>query len=50
MQFTVPIYLYIVCVCWVINHFQEASEQQRRTLELESRLTEANLLALKMQL
>jgi two-component sensor histidine kinase len=50
MQFTVPIYLCIVCVCWVINHFQEASEQQHRTLELESRLTEANLQALKMQL
>jgi hypothetical protein len=50
MQFTVPIYLCIVCVCWMINHFQEASEQQRRTLELESRLTEANLQALKMQL
>jgi len=50
MQFTVPIYLCIVCVCWVINHFQEASEQQRRTLELESRLTEANLQSLKMQL
>ena len=50
MQFTVPIYVCIVCVCWVVNHFQEASEQQRRTLELESRLTEANLQALKMQL
>jgi LytS/YehU family sensor histidine kinase len=50
MQFTVPIYVCIVCACWVVNHFQEASEQQRRTLELESRLTEANLQALKMQL
>jgi hypothetical protein len=49
-QFTVPIYLCIVCVCWVINHFQEASERERRTLELETRLTQANLQALKMQL
>ena len=49
-QFTVPIYLCIVCVCWVINHFQEAGERERRTLELETRLTQANLLALKMQL
>jgi two-component sensor histidine kinase len=49
-QFTVPIYLCIVCVCWVINHFQEASERERRTLELETRLTQANLQTLKMQL
>jgi two-component sensor histidine kinase len=50
MQLTVPIYLCIICVCWVVNHFREASEQQRRTLELESRLSQANLQALKMQL
>ena len=50
MQFTIPIYLCIVCVCWVSNHFQEASEQERRTLELETRLTQANLQTLKMQL
>jgi two-component sensor histidine kinase len=49
-QFTVPIYLCIVCVCWVINHFQETSDRERRTLELETRLTQANLRALKMQL
>jgi two-component sensor histidine kinase len=49
-QFTVPIYLCIICICWVINHFQETSERERRTLELETRLTQANLQALKMQL
>jgi len=49
-QFTVPIYLCIVCVCWVIGHFQESGERERRTLELESRLTQANLQTLKMQL
>jgi len=49
-QFTVPIYLCIVCVCWVIGHFQESGERERRTLELEARLTQANLRALKMQL
>jgi two-component sensor histidine kinase len=49
-QFTIPIYLCIVCICWVINHFQESSERERRTLELETRLTQANLRALKMQL
>jgi sensor histidine kinase YesM len=49
-QFTVPIYLCIVCVCWVIGHFQESGERERRTLELEARLSEANLKALKMQL
>lgn len=49
-QFTVPIYLCIVCVCWVIGHFQESGEREHRTLELETRLTKANLQALKMQL
>ena len=49
-QFTVPIYLCIVCVCWVLNHMQETGERERRTLELESRLTQANLHALRMQL
>jgi hypothetical protein len=49
-QFTVPIYLCIICICWVINHFQETAERERRTLELETRLTQANLQALKMQL
>jgi two-component sensor histidine kinase len=49
-QFTIPIYLCIVCVCWVINYFQEANDRERRTLELETRLNQANLQALKMQL
>jgi two-component sensor histidine kinase len=49
-QFTIPIYWCIVCVCWVVHHFQETSERERRTLELETRLTGANLQALKMQL
>jgi hypothetical protein len=49
-RLTVPIYLCIVCLCWLFNHYQEANERQHRTLELESRLTQANLQALKMQL
>jgi two-component sensor histidine kinase len=49
-QFTVPIYWCIACICWVTNHFQEAGERERRTLELETRLSQANLQALKMQL
>jgi two-component sensor histidine kinase len=49
-RLTLPIYLCIVCVCWLFNHYQEANERQRQTLELESRLTQANLQALKMQL
>lgn len=49
-QFTIPIYLCIICICWVINHFQETGERERRTLELETRLTQANLQTLKMQL
>lgn len=49
-QFTIPIYWCIVCICWAIGHFQEAGERERRTLELETRLTQANLDALKMQL
>lgn len=50
MQFTTPIYLCIVCLCWVLNHFQEARERERRSAELEQRLMQANLQALKMQL
>ena len=50
MQFTVPIYLCIICICWVISHFQEAGERERHTLELQTRLTQANLQTLKMQL
>jgi two-component sensor histidine kinase len=49
-QFTIPIYLCIISICWVLNHFQEAGERERRTLELETRLTQANLRTLKMQL
>src|SRR5262249_53296070 len=49
-QFTLPIYWCVVCICWVFNYFQESSERERRTLELETRLTQANLQALKMQL
>jgi two-component sensor histidine kinase len=49
-QFTAPIYWCIVCFCWVLNHFQETRERERRALELEKRLTQANLQALKMQL
>lgn len=49
-QFTIPIYWCIVCICWAVGHFQEAGERERRTLELEARLTQANLQALKMQL
>jgi len=49
-QFTIPVYWCIVCICWVIGHFQEANEREQRTLELETRLTQANLQALKMQL
>jgi two-component sensor histidine kinase len=50
LQFTTPIYLCIVCLCWVLNHFQEARERERRAAELEQRLMQANLQALKMQL
>ena len=49
-QFTIPVYWCIVCICWVIGHFQEANEREQRTLELETCLTQANLQALKMQL
>lgn len=49
-QFTIPVYWCVVCICWIVNHFQEARERERRAFELESRLTQANLRALKMQL
>ena len=49
-QFIVPIYWCIICVCWALNHLQESRERERRALELEARLAEANLRVLKMQL
>jgi hypothetical protein len=50
MQFTAPIYWWIVCGCWALNYFQESGERERRALELEARLNQANLQTLKMQL
>jgi two-component sensor histidine kinase len=49
-QSTVPIYWAIVCVTWVISYYQQLRERERRTLELEARLTQANLQTLKTQL
>jgi two-component sensor histidine kinase len=49
-QFTFPLYWCVAGICWGINHFQDAREHERRTLELETRLTQANLQTLKMQL
>ena len=49
-QFTIPVYWAIVCVTWVISYYQQLRERERRTLELEARLTQANLQTLKSQL
>lgn len=49
-QFAIPVYWCIVCVCWMIIHFREASKRESRTLELETLLMQSNLQALKMQL
>jgi len=49
-QSTIPIYWAIVCVTWVISYYQQLRERERRTLELEARLTRANLQTLKTQL
>jgi hypothetical protein len=50
IQFAAPIYWWIVCGCWALSHFQESGERERRALELEARLNQANLQALKVQL
>src|SRR5262245_22325600 len=49
-QSTIPIYWAIVCVTWVISYYQQLRERERRTLELETRLMQANLQTLKAQL
>jgi two-component sensor histidine kinase len=49
-QSTIPIYWAIVFVTWVFGYYQQLSERERRTLELESRLMQANLQTLKAQL
>ena len=50
IRFAAPIYWWMVCGCWALSHFQESRQRERRALELEARLTQANLQALKMQL
>jgi hypothetical protein len=50
IRFTTPIYCCIVCLCWVFTYFRESHERERRALELEKRLTQANLQTLKTQL
>lgn len=49
-QSAVPIYWTIVCVTWVLSYYQQLRERERRTLELEARLMQANLQTLKAQL
>jgi two-component sensor histidine kinase len=49
-QSTIPIYWAIVCVTWVVSSYQQLRERERRTLELEARLMQSNLQALKTQL
>src|SRR5262245_12638875 len=49
-QSNIPIYWAIVCVTWVISYYQQLRERERRTLELEARLMQANLQTLKTQL
>jgi hypothetical protein len=49
-QSTIPIYWAIVCVTWVVSYYQQLRERERRTLELEARLSQANLQTLKAQL
>jgi two-component sensor histidine kinase len=50
MQSTIPIYWAIVCVTWVVSYYRQLRERERRTLELEARLTQSNLQTLKAQL
>jgi two-component sensor histidine kinase len=49
-QSTIPIYWAIACVTWLISYYQQLRERERRTLELEARLMQANLQTLKTQL
>jgi two-component sensor histidine kinase len=49
-QSTIPIYWAIVCVTWVVSYYQQLRERERRTLELEACLMQANLQTLKTQL
>lgn len=49
-QYSVPIYWTIVGLVWVAGYHRQMGERERHTLELESRLTQANLQALKSQL
>lgn len=49
-QYTIPIYWVIVGLTWVAGYYRQLREGERQTLELETRLTQANLQTLRSQL
>ena len=49
-RFNVPIYWVIVSVAHALTYYRSSQERERKALELESRLSEAKLQSLRMQL
>ncbi len=49
-QYSIPIYWSIVALVWVAGYYRQLGERERHTLELEARLSQANLQALKSQI
>jgi LytS/YehU family sensor histidine kinase len=49
-RMNLPIYWIIVSIAQALTHYRRAQERERRAIELEARLTEARLDALRMQL
>jgi len=49
-RFNIPIYWVIVSIAHALTYYRRSEERARRALELESRLAEAKMQALRMQL
>lgn len=49
-QFSIPIYWVIVSIVHTLRYYRRSEERRHQALELEARLTEAKLQALRMQL
>jgi hypothetical protein len=46
----IPIYWVVVCIVHALTYYRRSQDRERKALELEARLTDAKLEALRMQL
>lgn len=49
-NFNVPIYFFVVSICHAFTYFRRSREREHQTLELQARLAQTKLQALRMEL